>query len=64
VGSFSVLLTSEASGEISEGVRSEELPRVMYRLIEADHYINEKILVVGGGNSFSQTSVAVVHPTQ
>jgi hypothetical protein len=48
VGSFSVLLTSEASGEISEGVRSEELPRVVYRLIEADHYINEKILVVGG----------------
>jgi hypothetical protein len=48
VGSFSVLLTSEASGEISEGVRSGELPRVMHRLIEADHYINEKILVVGG----------------
>ena len=29
------------------GVKGEELPKVMYRLIEADHYINKKILVVG-----------------
>ena len=27
------------------------MPKVMYRLIEADHYINKKILVVGGGDS-------------
>src|SRR5437588_1102537 len=33
------------------GVKGEELPKVMYSLIEADHYINKKILVVGGGDS-------------
>jgi len=29
------------------GVPGEELPKVMYRLIEADHYVNKKILIVG-----------------
>src|SRR6202521_149064 len=29
------------------GVKGEDLPKVMYRLIEADHYINKKILVIG-----------------
>src|SRR6476646_4499762 len=33
------------------GVKGEELPKVMYRLIEADHYVNKKILVIGGGDS-------------
>lgn len=33
------------------GVKGEELPKVMYRLIEGDHYINKRVLVVGGGDS-------------
>ena len=33
------------------GVKGEELPKVMYRLIETDHYVNKNILVVGGGDS-------------
>jgi len=33
------------------GVKGEDLPKVMYRLLEADHYINKKILIVGGGDS-------------
>jgi thioredoxin reductase len=47
-----VILALGKAGEPRKlGVRGEELPKVMYRLIEADHYINKKILVVGGGDS-------------
>jgi len=41
------------------GVRGEELPKVMYRLIEADHYINKKILVVGGGDSAIEAAMGL-----
>jgi thioredoxin reductase (NADPH) len=30
---------------------------VMYRLIEADHYINKEILVVGGGDSVVEAAM-------
>src|ERR1017187_10429526 len=33
------------------GIKGEERSKVMYRLIEADHYRNAQILVVGGGDS-------------
>ncbi|MBV9886745.1 MAG: NAD(P)-binding domain-containing protein [Acidobacteria bacterium] len=41
------------------GVKGEELPKVMYRLIEADHYINKKILVVGGGDSAVEAALGL-----
>lgn len=41
------------------GVPGEELPKVMYRLIEADHYINKKILVVGGGDSAIEAAMGL-----
>ncbi|MGE5206418.1 MAG: NAD(P)-binding domain-containing protein [Chlamydiota bacterium] len=41
------------------GVKGEELPKVMYRLIEADHYINKKILVVGGGDSAVEAAMGL-----
>ncbi len=41
------------------GVKGEELPNVMYRLIEADHYINKKILVVGGGDSAIEAAMGL-----
>jgi thioredoxin reductase (NADPH) len=41
------------------GVKGEELPKVMYRLIEADHYINKKILVVGGGDSAIEAAMGL-----
>jgi thioredoxin reductase (NADPH) len=41
------------------GVPGEELPKVMYRLIEADHYINKKILVVGGGDSAVEAAMGL-----
>jgi thioredoxin reductase/Pyruvate/2-oxoacid:ferredoxin oxidoreductase delta subunit len=43
------------------GVPGEELPKVMYRLIEADHYINKKILVVGGGDSAVEAAMGLGH---
>ena len=41
------------------GVKGEDLPKVMYRLIEADHYINKKILVIGGGDSAVEAAMGL-----
>jgi thioredoxin reductase (NADPH) len=41
------------------GVKGEDLPKVMYRLIEADHYVNKKILVVGGGDSAIEAAMGL-----
>ena len=41
------------------GVKGEELPKVMYRLIEADHYVNKSILVVGGGDSAVEAAMGL-----
>jgi len=40
-------------------IKGEELPKVMYRLIEADHYINKNILVVGGGDSAVEAAMGL-----
>ncbi len=45
------------------GVPGEELPKVMYRLIEADHYVNKKILVVGGGDSAVEAAMGLANQT-
>lgn len=41
------------------GAKGEELPKVMYRLIEADHYVNKRILVVGGGDSAVEAAMGL-----
>ena len=41
------------------GVKGEGLPKVMYRLIEADHYVNKKILVIGGGDSAVEAAMGL-----
>ncbi len=41
------------------GVKGEELGKVMYRLIEADHYTNKNILVVGGGDSAVEAAMGL-----
>ncbi|HTQ59010.1 MAG TPA: NAD(P)-binding domain-containing protein [Candidatus Solibacter sp.] len=41
------------------GVKGEELPKVMYRPIEADHYVGKKILVVGGGDSAVEAAMGL-----
>jgi thioredoxin reductase (NADPH) len=43
------------------GVKGEELPKVMYRLIEADHYVHKRILVVGGGDSAVEAAMGLAH---
>ncbi len=40
-------------------VKGEELPKVMYRLIEADHYVNKNILVIGGGDSAVEAAMGL-----
>jgi len=41
------------------GIKGEHLPKVMYRLIEADHYINKNILVIGGGDSAVEAAMGL-----
>jgi len=57
-----VVLALGRAGEPRKlGVKGEELPNVMYRLIEADHYINKRILVVGGGDSAVEAALGLAH---
>jgi thioredoxin reductase (NADPH) len=41
------------------GVKGESFDKVMYRLIEADHYVNKKILIVGGGDSAVEAAMGL-----
>jgi thioredoxin reductase (NADPH) len=60
--SLSVVLALGRAGTPRKlGVKGEELPKVMYRLIEADHYINKRILVVGGGDSAVEAAMGLAH---
>jgi len=57
-----IILALGRAGEPRKlGVKGENLPKVMYRLIEADHYINKKILVVGGGDSAVEAAMGLAH---
>jgi thioredoxin reductase (NADPH) len=57
-----IILALGRAGEPRKlGVKGEELSKVMYRLIEADHYINKKILVVGGGDSAVESAMGLAH---
>lgn len=41
------------------GVPGEELPKVMYRLIDAEGYRDQRILVVGGGDSAAEAAIGL-----
>ena len=41
------------------GVPGEELPKVMYRLIDAASYRNQRVLVVGGGDSAVEAAIGL-----
>jgi thioredoxin reductase len=56
-----ILALGQAGAPKKLGVKGEDLPKVMYRLIEADHYINKKILVVGGGDSAVEAAMGLAH---
>lgn len=57
-----VVLALGRAGEPRKlGVKGEDLPKVMYRLIEADHYKNQRVLVVGGGDSAVEAAMGLAH---
>src|SRR5579864_4531980 len=57
-----VVLALGRAGEPRKlGVKGEELPKVMYRLLEADHYINKNILIVGGGDSAIEAAMGLAN---
>lgn len=58
---YVVLALGKSGSPKKLGVKGEELPKVMYRLIEADHYVNKKILVVGGGDSAVEAAMGLAH---
>ena len=56
----SVVLAIGRSGTPQKlGVKGEDLPKVMYRLLEADHYVGKEILVVGGGDSAVEAAMGL-----
>lgn len=54
-----VLAIGKAGTPRKLGVPGEDLPHVMYRLIEADHYTDRSILVVGGGDSAVEAAMGL-----
>ena len=41
------------------GVPGEDQPKVVYRLIDPEQYINQKVLVVGGGDSALEAALSI-----
>jgi thioredoxin reductase (NADPH) len=56
-----VLAMGRAGTPRKLGVKGEELQHVLYRLIEADHYTGQNILVVGGGDSAVEAAMGLAH---
>lgn len=56
-----VLALGRAGTPRKLGVPGEELPHVLYRLIEADHYTHKHVLVVGGGDSAVEAAMGLAN---
>jgi thioredoxin reductase/Pyruvate/2-oxoacid:ferredoxin oxidoreductase delta subunit len=56
-----VLAMGRAGTPRKLGVKGEDLPHVLYRLIEADHYTDNDILIVGGGDSAIEAAMGLAH---
>jgi len=60
-----VLLALGRRGEPRKlGVPGEELSKVMYRLMDAESYEGERILVVGGGDSAAEAAIGLARHTR
>jgi thioredoxin reductase (NADPH) len=46
------------------GVPGEELPKVVYRLIEPDQYVHQHILVVGGGDAALEAACSIAESSK
>jgi thioredoxin reductase (NADPH) len=58
---YVILALGKSGSPRKLGVKGEDLPKVMYRLIEADHYVNKRILVVGGGDSAIEAAMGLAY---
>ena len=56
-----VLALGRAGTPRKLGVPGEQFPHVLYRLIEAEHYRDKNILVVGGGDSAVEAALGLAH---
>lgn len=56
-----VLAAGRAGTPRKLGVKGEELPHILYRIIEADHYTDKDILIVGGGDSAVEAAMGLAH---
>ena len=55
-----VLLTIGRRGTPRKlGIPGEDLPKVVYRLIDPEQYINQKVMIVGGGDSALEAALAI-----
>ena len=41
------------------GIPGEDLPKVVYQLIDPEQYINQKVMIVGGGDSALEAALAI-----
>jgi thioredoxin reductase len=56
---FLVLALGRRGSPRKLGVVGEELPKVMYKLVDAESYRGQKILVVGGGDSAVEAAIGL-----
>ena len=61
IGRAVVLALGRSGTPRKLGIPGEDLSKVMYRLIEADHYVNKRILVVGGGDSAIEAAMGLAN---
>ncbi|MCK4709526.1 MAG: NAD(P)-binding domain-containing protein, partial [Gammaproteobacteria bacterium] len=55
-----VLLTIGRRGTPRKlGIPGEDLPKVVYRLIDPEQYINQKVMIVGGGDSALEAALSI-----
>jgi thioredoxin reductase len=56
---FVILAVGRRGSPRKLGVAGEDLPKVMYQLVDAESYTGQKILVVGGGDSAVEAAIGL-----